>query len=69
MEFTLRHPMELWNGGIMEYWVLKTEFILNLISFLLAVSKKDFILFRTHYSNLPIFHHSTSYAIGLAILL
>jgi len=32
--------MEWWNIGILEYWVLKTEFMLILISVLLAVSKK-----------------------------
>jgi hypothetical protein len=34
--------MERWNGGIMEYLVLKTVLMLILIPVVLAVSKKRF---------------------------
>jgi len=38
--------IRLWMSGIMEYWVLKTEFILILISVLTTVSKKRFYPFE-----------------------
>jgi hypothetical protein len=59
--------MEWWNGGIMEYWDLKAEFILILISVLPAVLKKDLFLFNPlflprenffHISLGPIFQYS-----------
>jgi hypothetical protein len=49
--------MELWNNGMLG---LETEFIPILISVLAAVSKNRFNPFGTHYSNLPILHHSKS---------
>jgi len=60
--------MEQWNGGVfletfngmMEYWVLKMDFILFLICFTSGIEKKDFILLNPLFQSSIIPRHRSS---------
>ena len=61
-----------WNNGMVESWNIgyqKRMMICFIFFVIRAIHKKQIAFRQTHYSNIPVFHHSTVNVYGTANLL